>query len=279
MENNLESRTSMVLNNEVLKEIIENASGAPVFINGVPSQQAFSSDPAPAKKGSGIASVLFILYFIGTIIAAVVFSQTEPALCIAAVGSLFLVIGVVSLFQNGLSVENFMALVFPVIGLLMTVIPILYVYGKSHPEAIQIDRNACIRITLMGTALLGFVIAVMTPLSSLVARNRCSQPVTAKCIFRLFRFARSKRSVGAGRTYRLFNPVWQYEVDGAVYITSEGVYSGENVPEIFDEQTIFYQPGKPYNIVRPLKVAIFVPVIVGVAFVVFSVLALVLMNK
>ena len=97
--------TSPVFNMETLRRAIINPYGKRVIINGspegIPAQNSTRND-----KANGVKAALFIIAFIGAIIAMAVFSQTEPILCIATFGAVVLFIGTVNLFQSGFSLEN-----------------------------------------------------------------------------------------------------------------------------------------------------------------------------
>ena len=278
MEKDNDFRTSVVFSKEVLNELIEENKDRPIFVNGVPVKEMTEPGTAPETKGANVKGVLFIIAFIGAVIAMVVFSQTEPLLCISTAGAMFLFFGLVSLFQNKFSLENAMALLFPLIGFFAFAAPLLGLYSKKHPEVIDLGKNGGVTLALIGMAVVGVCIAVLSPISQRAMRKRCPMPVTAKCVFRLFRFTKSSAG-GRTRTGRIYSPVWQYEVDGNVYITSENVYSGENVPEIFEEQEIFYSPEDPSVIMRHLKVANIVPVVGGAAFAACGIFGLIMMRK
>ena len=80
------------------------------------------------------------------------------------------------------------------------------------------------------------------------------------------------------RTYSLYSPVWQYEVDGVVYVTRESDYTDEDVPQIGETRQIRYDPNDISYIYRPLFVKRLVPAIIGTLMIAMCIITLVVMK-
>ncbi|WP_294486492.1 hypothetical protein [uncultured Ruminococcus sp.] len=272
--------TSPVLNMDVLRSVIENPYGKQVIINGTPDD--VREKPASDSKGGGAAAFLLIFMFIGGIIGAAVFSQINPPLCISCIGAIFLVIGLVTAVQSKSGPVFLVALV----GLLMTALPIVYVYGKSHPDSFQLTTTMIIRLILVLMTLVGLGLMIFPHVSHSKAMSRCSQTVNAKCIYRTFHTKSSNThsnmmnsSGGRAHSIRVYSPVWQYEVGGVIFVTSENVYTNFDVPEIGEIREIRFDPRMPSYIYRPMGGTRLIPTIIGLMFVVLSVITLFVMKN
>ena len=272
--------TSPVLKMDVLRSVIENPYGRQVVINGTPDgvQDKTTSD----SKGGGAAAFLVIFMFIGGIIGAAVFSQINPPLCISCIGAIFLVIGLITAVQSKSGPVFLVAL----IGLLMTVLPIVYVYGETHPEGFQLTTTMIIKLILVLMIPVGLGLMIFPHISHSKEMSRCSQVVNAKCIYRTFHTKSTNthstmRNTVGGRAHRItvYSPVWQYEVGGVIFVTCENIYTNFDVPEIGEIREIRFDPRMPSHIYRPMGGTRLIPTIIGLMFVVLSVITLFVMNN
>ncbi|MBQ8965659.1 hypothetical protein [Ruminococcus sp.] len=268
-----EQFTSPVYDLEAVKRAMDDPMGRQVVIEG-----AAAGNTAEEDKASGVKAALFIIAFIGGMISAVVFSQPEPLLCMTSAGAIFLVIGLINLFQSKLSLDNAAALILPFVGLLMTGLPIVMLYGRRHPESFQLDRNMVIKLILICMGVLGIFLAVLPPVAHKRRLARCSQRVQAKCIYRVLRTKHSEKAGGRTRVSALYSPVWQYVVGDVVFVTRENVFSDFDTPAAGDFREIRYDPKMPAYIYRPMKGTRGVPMFIGLAFAVLSAVALIVMK-
>ena len=268
MQENLQvERESAVLDPEVLRRAMEDPGGRPVVINGVPG----AGMPQEEDKGSGIKSAVFLITFVGAILGAIVFSQIEPLLCVTCIGAVFLVIGTMGALQ-GRFPDNAPMLIVPLIGLLMTVLPVVALYGRrTGTTLLTVDTVVTIALGVM--ILVGVGLVVLPPVIHAARLRRCTCTVPAVCIFRTYRFDRSTDARGRSYTRQIYSPVWQYAQDGVVYVTAEGVY-GADTPEIGERREILCDPQHPADIYRPQKAARIIPTIIGILFVVLPLVAL-----
>lgn len=247
---------------EDMKNSINNPLDLPVILNGM--EMSEPEQPQQATAGQSFKAFLIIAVFIGAIISAAIFSQTEPMLCIASVGSVFLVIGLISLFQNGLSLDDLPLLIMPTVGLLMTGIPIIMVYHRTHPDSFNITNENVYDIILACLAVVGFVMTVAPHISHRSKMSKCSETIQAKCIYYDTKNATSRGAYGRIRHYHLYSPTWQYEINGTLYVTKEPAYTDYEVPHIGDMREIRYDPTAPQDIYRPTGRNILIVNIIGI---------------
>ena len=255
--------TSPVFDINVLRSAVINPDGKRVIINGTPDD--LSAKNSASDKGSGVKAALIIIAFIAAIIAMAVFSQTEPMLCLAVFGALVLFVGVINLFQNGISLEAAPALIPVIVGLLCTGIPAMNVYHRSHPDSFYFTQSMVIDIILVCFIVVGAALIVIPPVVRSRSLKKCPLTVNAVCIYRNTRDAVS-HSGNRTRHYNLYAPAWQYEVNGVIYVTRENAFTAEDVPNIGDMRQIRFNPDAPSEIYRPLNVKTASPLIIGICF-------------
>lgn len=269
--------TSPVFVLEDMKAAIQNPEGKQVIINGVSEDDNKDSKERELTEAQVNARVLlFIICFGGAILAAVVFSQTEPLLCLSTIGAIFLILGSMAVFQTKLSLDSLPVLLVPFVGLLMTGIPILMVYQKKHPGAMDftIDRNMVIKLILVCMIVLGVLFVILPFVNHSKKMSRCTKVTEAMCIYRTYRTAESKKANGMSRRYNLYSPTWQFERDGVIYVTTERGFTDEDVPKIGEVKKIRYNPNDLSEVYRPLLVKRAAPVIIGVTMIGISILTL-----
>lgn len=270
--------TSPVFSRETLMRAIINPYGKRVIVNGVPAERP-GLEESKTSKAESIKGAIFVISFIGAIIAMAVFAQTEPMLCVATLGAVILVIGLANLFQNGVSLEEIMNLVFPLIGAVLVAIPAVNVYHKSHPDSFYFSKSEIIDVVCIGFMMIGAGLLFIPPVVRSQKMKTCTQVISAMCIYRNTHQATSKRANGRTRRYDLYAPWWQYEVNGMIYVTRENTFTDEDVPQIGDIREIRFSPDEPAEIYRPLLVKKFVPAFIGAMFVVIPALTMVVMHK
>ena len=257
-----EKLTSPVFVLEDLIGAINVPEGSRVILNGKPLEEY---NKTSESKGTPVRAVLFILYIIAVMIAMAVFSQTEPMLCVAAAGSLFLFVGLANLF-TGLSVSDLLPkLLVPTVGALMTGIPVYIYYRRRHPDiGPEFTRNTLINIVLIGFGAIGVLLLITTWLDHVLKTSKCSETIEAKCIYRTYHIHRHDKAIAGSYTSSVYSPTWQYEVNGVTYVTTENIYS--DAPAIGDTRQIMIDPNHPENTYRPVMKNLITSTIVGVAF-------------
>lgn len=251
---------------------IENPLGKQTIING-----ATEEDRAAAKEQddphAGIKSFLFIVFFIGAIISMVVFSQSEPILCVASAGSIFFVIGTINMFKQGISLSTLPFMIVPTAGALMVGIPVIKIYQQNHGGGDFFTQTNVIRLILVCMAVIGFFLLTVPLIRHRAKMSRCSQTIMAKCIYLDIHFENYHDARGLNHNINIYCPTWQYEINDFLFVTREGLFT-RKAPDIGDVCEIRYDPADPSSIYRPDLRNEFVEMIIGAAFTAMSVLAL-----
>ena len=273
--------TSPVFVLEDMKAAIQNPEGKKVVINGASTDDDTGSKEKELTEAQVNARVLlFIICFVGAILAAVVFSQTEPLLCLSTVGAIFLILGSMAVFQTKITLDNLPVLLVPFVGLLMTGIPTLMVYQKKHPGAMgfTVDRNMVIKLILVCMVVLGVLFMILPFVNHSKKMARCTEVTDAMCIYRTYHTTEGKKANGRTRRYNLYSPTWQFEKDGVLYVTTERGFTDEDVPQIGEVKKIRYNPNDLGEVYRPLLVKRVAPVSIGCIMTVISILSLYVMK-
>ncbi|MBO6140938.1 MAG: hypothetical protein J6O40_04000 [Ruminococcus sp.] len=269
-----ETNDLSVFNMDDLMAAIDNPTGKQTVINGFTEEQREKmKKPELTEAQANVRIALFLIFFLGGIIAAIVFSQTEPLLCFSSVGAIFLFIGLMAVFQNGIHRDTLSMLIFPTIGALMTFIPIIMLYHRTHPDSLDITRDNVIDLILLCMAFLGLLMLFIPIINHKAEMRGCSQTIMAKCIYLDIHFsshhdARDRRI----NTY-LYAPTWQYEIGDFLYVTREPIFTNHEVPSIGEMREIRYDPNDPSHIYRPVKRNIFIVMIIGAMFLTLGLLA------
>ena len=283
--------TSPVFDMGTLMRAIVNPYGKRLIVDGVPAERLglegkLGLEESKTSKADSIKVAIFVIAFIGVLIAMPIFAQTEPLLCMTTFGALLLFVGLVGLFQDGVSLERIMNLVIPLIGAVLVVISVVNGYHKSHPGSFYFTQERMIEVACVGFGIVGLGMLVIPPVVHSRKMRECTQVITAMCIYRNYHYSKSSHKRG-GRTVgrrgsgisRLYNPWWQYEVNGTIYVSSEGVFTNVDVPDIGNLREIRFSPEKPSKIYRPLMGTRVGSVFLGVMCIGMAVLALVVMHR
>ena len=250
-----------------LKAAIDNPAGKQVIINGFTeeeSRQAAKVELTDAQANFRV--ILFVIVFLGGIIAAIVFSQTEPLLSFATIGAIFLVLGLISLFQSGFDIDSPPALIMPAVGALMTGIPLIILYHRTHPDSLEITRDGVFNIILGAMALLGAFMLVIPLSRHKIKMKACTQTIMAKCIYLDIHFATRHNARGVTINYNVYAPTWQYEIGDFLYVTREPIFTTYKVPEIGEMREIRYNPADPSYIYRPVLRNEYIEMAIGAGF-------------
>lgn len=260
-----------------IKAVIDNPMLKPVVINGIP-QDGFNIGEKPEKEPNVVVGVLFVIYFIGVLIAAPIFAQLEKLLTFSLVGSIFLVLGLAVVKSHGLKT---VFTVVPYVGLLMTCIPLIMLYEKKHPGKLPftIGTEFVLKLCFVSMAVFGVFIAILAVTDHLSRMKRCTHVITATCIFRTYITHASKDAMGRTRHNGSFSPVWQYEYGGIIYATNENSYSNFENAGIGYVGEIRIDPNTPYIIYRPVMKKVFLQIFMGIAWLFMSMLALYFYTK
>ena len=197
---------------------------------------------------SKIFGILFLIAFVGTIIAMFITAQTDPVLCVLIVlcffGFMFLLGGI-----QTISRPNTGSLVFLTLGLELLVGAFaIYriLYGDEGQRARML--HALPKLGCGGCALLGAVLLFGGILIHRSQLKRCSQELTATVTDVNIMFDRSDST---GRRRNRYAPMVRYSWYGAEYEIQLDVYEAGKTYNVGDEITIFINPDQPEDIRLP----------------------------
>lgn len=222
-----------------------------------------------SAAGGFIAAIAFVLFFIADIIAMAIFAQTKPILCAGCLGVLLLLFGIVGVTQAKINWDTWPILLFPLIGVILIVVPILEIHTQNTTGEtfFTTDRIAAL---VSGSFLIAGVLMIIMPfLKRHFLLQRCTESVTATCIFLDSRVHHGKHGA-----HRVYAPKWQYTVNGTSYEHQETSYTNRYVPNIGDEQEIFVNPEQPEEMYRDNKGVFAVVLPMGIIFVAVSLLTI-----
>ncbi len=195
------------------------------------------------KSTTNIGGLLFLAIFIGSIIAVIAFSKTEPLYSVTAFGVCFTSAGVMMLVQNKKK-QLFGSVLFLLIGLGMVIVPLIFKYQQTHPAAAPLIGEEIVPILMLGLfVLIGGGMAIGSICSFFSKKGRCSEPVQVTCI------ALNKRRSSKGNT--LYAPVWEYYYNGQVYRKADSTASNVGYPRIGDTRNYMVNPNDPEDLFNP----------------------------
>ncbi|MCM1023742.1 MAG: hypothetical protein NC395_06750 [Prevotella sp.] len=209
-----------------------------------------------------IMPFLVLAVFIGGIIGAVAFKDTDPRISVIFAGGIFLFVGLLAFFAQRITPKNAPMLIFCIIGAVIAGIPTWLILAEKYPESVPQPTDKAI-VTVMGLIcmIIGICVGVFPTVAELYKRRVCTESAMAKCVEVKTSYVQMKH----GRR-KVYSPVWEFDFYGKTYTADENIYSSDR-PEIGDMQEIFFNPFAPGEIYRKGNGAIILAVVIGLAFV------------
>jgi len=226
------------------------------------------------KTMETIKSVLFLVFFGGAIFGMYIFSQTKPMLCFCCFGAIlmfFAVLALVSMIKEG--EKNPISYLAPVLvtyaGGALVVIPLLLLYVPSFVGA---DRlRVGVTAAVLGFFLCGVGIIVMRT-ASLLRNRKCTVPVSAKCIDRVFRASNQGTSGHTKRRWQSYAYVFEFEYQGATYTVQDDIASNMDGCTQGFTYELWINPADPTHFYRKTPRQTIAFYVMGACFVLASVL-------
>ena len=189
-----------------------------------------------------ISGGLFLIWFVGSIVALVLTAKTTPWLAVSVFGQYFLVFGLIALIstmKEGKFTPIFLILVF--VGLLALLFGIVMQFGDEAAQATfkQLIPYAGISIF--------FVIGILLIINHFVRSNRnknCIEIVRATCVD----MKKRKNSTSNGMSYTMYNtycPVFGFSYNGKSYEVNNNIYTQVPDVELGDEIELYINPKHP----------------------------------
>lgn len=228
------------------------------------SEQSDSDTSQNSNKisiGSIIGSIAVLVFFIADLIAMAIFSKTEPTLCIACLGSLLLVFGIAGAVQTKITWDNWIVIIFPIIGFLLTALPIAdLILKRTEDKTIFTYKNVVVMVSFVFFTA-GLLMIIMPFLKRHFMLKKCTETVMAKCVY-----VDSQMNSGKKGARRVYAPKWEYYIDGRFYVHQENTYTNVHVPKVGEEHEIFVDPNDPDQIYRHNPSILIIMLIMGIMF-------------
>lgn len=220
-------------------------------------------------------SIFLIIVFIGGCVGAIIFHETEPRISIICVGVIFFTIGMIVLLSQKMSLKNAPILLFPLIGLLMIIIPAMLLIAENSDllESDFVERLA-INCAISVFALVGIGLIVFPPVIHKSKMKIFTVPTEAVCVNLDIHVSRSRKG---GKTIT-YAPTWEYGYNGNMYTYKESTYTNFSVPKIGAVYQVLMNPDEPDKIYRPVKGVRVLLFVIGAAFTFFGILCMVMYN-
>lgn len=189
-----------------------------------------------------ISGGLFLIWFVGSIVALVLTAKTAPWLAVSVFGQYFLVFGLIaliSMLKEGKFTPIFLIFIF--VGLLAVLFGIVMQYGD---EAAQSSFKQM--IPYAGISIF-FVMGILFIINYFVRTNQnknCIEPVRATCID----MKKRKNGTSDGMSYTMYNtycPVFGFTYNGKSYEVNNNIYTQVTDVELGEEVELYINPKHP----------------------------------
>lgn len=176
-----------------------------------------SMNNSPFEK---ILSVIFVMWFIGSIISLVVLSEINGYYTVIVLGQFFLVFGLV--IPKGETKDWLITITFILVGLVCLIIPFLML----HPELVnsEVDWDYVIVILVLSAFVIAGLAMIFIPIRKYKRLKKvCSISITAKIVENLSRYSDGKK---------LYCPVYEFDFGGKKYNVSDNIYTNIGVKPV-----------------------------------------------
>lgn len=189
-----------------------------------------------------ISGALFLIWFVGSIVALILTAKATPWLAISVFGQYFLVFGLIALIstlKEGKFTPIFLILIF--VGLLAVLFGIVMQFGDEAAQASfkQLIPYAGISIF--------FVMGLLFIINYFVRSNQdknCIEIVRATCVD----MKKRKNSTSNGMSYTIYNtycPVFSFTYNGKSYEVNNNIYTQVPDVELGEEKELYINPKHP----------------------------------
>lgn len=206
-----------------------------------------SKNASAKSTWSIVLSILFLVWFVASIIGLIVTAKAQQMGWVAIVfGQYFVVFGfagLISELKKGL--RHPIIVVFPAVGLSVVTCGLLWQFGD---ETMQENVVAQIPNVIAGLFLLVGILLLLQVIFAKLEQKKCTYAVQGKCVEVKWHYSRSRN----GRSTKTYCPVYEYCYNGQTYTGSQEIYtnlihvSEGKYREIFinpDKPTVFYEKG------------------------------------
>ncbi len=194
-------------------------------------------EPENTNQKTNIISILFIIWFIASLIGMCVFAALESIYCIAILGQYFLVFGIAALAsEEGLKKFNPPGIISAIVGIVIVTITCILI-ENSNLFVYELNwLNIIVTLFLLIFAIAGIYMIIVNIKKYKNLKENCTVLVYATIEKSDSNYNRSKNSV--------YNPVYRYKYEGETYETNR-VSSNKITKEIKTPIVLKINPNKP----------------------------------
>ncbi len=229
-----------------------------------------------SKASDAIISMIFLIWFVGSIIGLVVAGKTgKNSLVIALMGQYFLVFGIISIASTisngGFKLKHTPTLIFPIIGLGAISYGLINQFGSEDLKSKSYSVLPYIFIILFVVIGVGLIIGGLY--NSFYLKLVCREYVSAECVDVL----KTTNSDGG----EVWCPVYSYYYNGQYYKSSNDIYTNGTYPSLGQNYELYINSKNPMQFYEPHKsVGTGIGMILmGVFIICFMCFVLYMMNK
>ncbi|MDI9509679.1 MAG: hypothetical protein WAP98_00575 [Caldicoprobacterales bacterium] len=203
--------------------------------------------------GEIIITVIFILWFIGTLVGLLYFSDKDNvAMVVLLFGNYLFVFGLSAIFLVGMKLKKIWILLFPIIGLTMMVMGSIFMRSSDKAKLKIENLTPVLLISVFIVVGIGLVLITIAEDNRL--KKICTYRIMAKCIKLNTTISRSNISGYGTRIRRLYAPVFSYYFREKNYVVAHDKYTNYGYPEVDESVYIFINPDNPSEIYFPSKI-------------------------
>ena len=216
------------------------------------------------KRNSNLKTILTVLAFVGPIAATVAFGNAgnSSAACFCF-GLFFILMFIIGTWKTKIKITQAWLLSFPAIGVLMSGISGLYMWGGDGVRAKmkEMAPNSMLYLFL----LVGLVLIIAPTSREIYKKVVCTELITATCI--------DSRKTRHDSTRPVYSPIYKFYYNGTEYTACDDIFNFSH-PPINENHQIHINPNKPQLIYRPNTGYVILLVVIGVFFVVIGTIML-----
>ena len=207
-----------------------------------------------------VFSIIFMIWFIASIVLMIWLSKTDRQLLMIAVfGQYFLVFGIIAI-AAGISSHNFtpITLIFPAVGIAAIIISVILQYGSDEAKKIFMGILPYLFLGLFG--IVGVCLIIIPHLTAESRRERCTYMIGAT--------VEDLRVMHGKHGGRLYSPVFTYVFKEEMIESCNNVYLSGACYDVGEHVCIYIDPEKPADFYdeKLSKKGLLVTNIVGGAF-------------
>ncbi|NLK99681.1 MAG: hypothetical protein GX271_03365 [Clostridiales bacterium] len=231
------------------------------------------SKPGKYSAGQVVFTVIFILWFIASILGLIYFSENDnTGMVVLLFGNYLFIFGLIGIYFGGIKLKNIWILLFPTIGLVLMVSSAIFMWG-SDKAILQLGELIPVLLLCL-FIVVGTGLVLGTIVSDNNLKKRCTYQIIAKCVKLNSRLFRSTSRDYGSKVKRLYAPVFSYYFRNKNYEVEYDFYKRTGYPNVDDRVYIFINPDYPTEIYWPSKSTKLLLIAMGSIFIIAGAIAM-----